>query len=105
MSSRLDLRVAKPERASGTGGIEIRAYGTQAEADANARDGGDACHHHGRIACAERGMRGLDRCVARLANSAGRERPPPGVNKKGRAPLANSRPPAPVQELVTERRH
>jgi hypothetical protein len=37
MSSRLDLRVAKLERAPGAGGIELRVYGTQAEADADVR--------------------------------------------------------------------
>jgi hypothetical protein len=37
MSSRLDLRVAKLERAPGAGGIELRVYGTQAGADADVR--------------------------------------------------------------------
>ena len=37
MSSRLDLRVAKLERAPGAAGVELRVYGTQAEADADVR--------------------------------------------------------------------
>jgi hypothetical protein len=35
MSSRSDLRVAKLERAPGTGDIELRVYGTEAEAAAD----------------------------------------------------------------------
>jgi hypothetical protein len=37
MSSRLDLRVTKLERAPGPGGIELRVYGTQTEAAADVR--------------------------------------------------------------------
>jgi hypothetical protein len=37
MSSRRDLRLTKLERASGAGGIELRVYGTEAEADADVR--------------------------------------------------------------------
>jgi hypothetical protein len=38
MSSRLDLRVAKLERAPGAGGVDV--FGTVAEADANTRPAG-----------------------------------------------------------------
>jgi hypothetical protein len=37
MSSRLDLRVAKLERALGAGGVDLRIYGSAAEADADTR--------------------------------------------------------------------
>jgi hypothetical protein len=37
MRSRLDLRVAKLERAPGAGGVDLRVYGTVAEADADTR--------------------------------------------------------------------
>jgi hypothetical protein len=37
MSSRLGLRVAKLERAPGAGRIELRVYGTEAEADGDVR--------------------------------------------------------------------
>ena len=40
MSSRLDLRVAKLERAPGAGGVDLRVFGTAAEADADTRPAG-----------------------------------------------------------------
>jgi hypothetical protein len=40
MSSRLDLRVAKLERAPGAGGVELRVFSTDAEADADAKPSG-----------------------------------------------------------------
>jgi hypothetical protein len=42
MSSRLDFRVAKLERAPGAGGVDLRVYGTVAEADADTRPVGSA---------------------------------------------------------------
>ena len=42
MSSRLDLRIAKLERASGAGGVDIRIYGSAAEAAADTRPVGPA---------------------------------------------------------------
>jgi hypothetical protein len=40
MSTRLDLRVAKLERAPGAGGVELRVFSTDAEADADAKPSG-----------------------------------------------------------------
>lgn len=40
MSSRLDLRVAKLERAPAARGVDLRVYGTRAEADADTRPPG-----------------------------------------------------------------
>ena len=40
MSSRLDLRVAKLERAPGANGVDLRVFGTVAEADADTRPAG-----------------------------------------------------------------
>jgi hypothetical protein len=37
MSSRRDLRVTKLERAPGAGGVDLRVFGTVAEADADTR--------------------------------------------------------------------
>ena len=37
MSSRLDFRVAKLEHAAGAGGVDLRVYGTPAEAAADTR--------------------------------------------------------------------
>jgi hypothetical protein len=40
MSSRLDFRVAKLERAPGAGGVDLRVFATVAEADADIRPAG-----------------------------------------------------------------
>ena len=42
MNSRLDFRVAKLERAPGANGVDLRVFGSAAEADADTRPVGPA---------------------------------------------------------------
>ena len=55
MSSRLDFRVAKLERAPGANGVDLRVYGSAAEAAADTRPVGPATvsHRHGRPSLAD----------------------------------------------------
>ena len=46
MSSRRDLRVTKLERAPGAGGVDLRVFGTVAEADADTRPAGSGMEVH-----------------------------------------------------------
>lgn len=46
MSSRLDLRVAKLERAPGANGVDLRIYGSAAEAAADTRPVGPGTEIH-----------------------------------------------------------